>query len=108
MTLFREPIKVKNFTTNLGLCFVIQNEFKYLIKATSDFTAMDKFIFKGDSELFLGRKFYFIDTDKNYEIIKINMDSNFDLAMEFEKEHMMGEMNLYSYKITLTVKEIQS
>lgn len=103
-----QPSKVKDYTTNCGVCFVFQDQHKYLLFASSDYNFMNEFIFKGDSELYVDRKFFFVDHLKSYEITKVEMYSNPGSVMEYEREQMMGKMNPYSYKITLTVKEIQS
>ena len=95
--------KTPSYSTNFGVCFVIQNKSRELIYASSDYDSVKSNIFiESDSEMTIGRQL--LINDIRYEIIKVSMWSNPELIVDMDG--LSGNQNKYSYKLTFTVKEV--
>ena len=97
---------INEYPTNCGGLFIIEDKVGAVIFVTSDYSKVDEFIYKGDSNLYVGREFYFIDTEKNYRITNINILANSDTKIEFYE--LCGKRNKYSFKVVIKVQEIQN
>ena len=91
----------RTFTTNSGLCLLVQLITNEIVFVTSDMKVINEQVLKFDFELGVGRQFTFHHL--LYEISEIRTDQNLTRGLPY-KEIMLGKIYDYNFMLILIVK----